>query len=88
MLTILQILYAFGSTFIACDLSQRIERAFEECNDVINQFKWYWFPIEIQRLLPLIMIAAQQPIEIKTFGSVACDRDTFKRVSTGILIEC
>jgi hypothetical protein len=45
---------------------------------MIDQFKWYLFPSEIQRMLPLILNFAQQPIEIKCFGNMKNDRDTFK----------
>lgn len=80
LVLILEAMYAFGVLIIACELGQRINLAFEECNDMIDQFEWYLFPVEIQRLLPLLWLVAQQPIEIVCFGSKACDRDTFKQV--------
>lgn len=76
-----EIFYAFSSLFLACELGQRMNLAFVECNDMIDQFGWYLFPAEIQRILPIIMNFAQQPTEIKCFGSVACNREIFKSVS-------
>ena len=75
-----QVIYAFGVLLITCELGQQINLAFIDCSDMIDQFDWYLFPIEIQRMLPLILNFAQQPIEVKCFGSAACDRETFKYV--------
>lgn len=76
-----QIIFAFGGIFMTCELGQRINLAFDECNEIINQFKWYLFPVKIQRMLPIILHYNQQPVDIKVFGSIACDRETFKYVS-------
>lgn len=74
-------IYSFGIMLTVCELCQRINQAFAECSYVVDQLHWYLFPTKIQRMLPMILIFTQQPIEIKCFGSVACDRATFKSVS-------
>ena len=79
--TIIEVAYAFGILFTACELGQRMNHAFNECNDMIDQFDWYLFPANIQRMLPIIINFAQQPIVIKCFGSTAAVRETFKYVS-------
>lgn len=84
LITAFQIFYAFFFMFIGCELSQRVNVAFDECNDMVEQFDWYLLPSEIQRMLPFIMHFSQQPVEINCFGSWACDRATFKYVSTPI----
>lgn len=81
LLTIFYAGYAFGVVFIICELGQRLTDAFEEINDEIDRFEWYLFPSEIQRMLPTIMISAQQPVVLECFGSIAGSRETFKRVS-------
>lgn len=73
-------IYSFGLLYLACDLGQRVKIEFNECKEMIEQFKWYSFPLKIQRMLPLILNFAQQPVEVKCFGSMPCDRKTFKRV--------
>ena len=67
-------------TFIACELGQRMSDAFEGIEFTIDQFDWHLFPIEIQQMLPMIMAAAQQPVLLECFGSIACTRETFKKV--------
>lgn len=82
LLISLQTAYAFGIMYIASELSQRISLAFEDCTKIINQFKWYAYPVDVQRILPIIMSYAQQPVEIQCFGSWTCGRENFKYVST------
>lgn len=82
LIILIEILYAFGVLFTACELGQRLNFAFDECNEMIGEFEWYKFPIEIQRMLPMLMCLAQQPVEIQTFGSVALKREAFKYVSS------
>lgn len=36
---------------------------------------------KIRRMLPTIMIAAQEPLHFEAYGNIPCTRDTFKRVS-------
>lgn len=79
-ITAIQTFYSFGVVFIACELCQRAKFAFEECIEMIDQFEWYFFPAEIQRMLPSIIHFTQQPIELKCLGSTACDREAFKSV--------
>ena len=81
LVTIFEIIYAFGVLFIACELGQRMNLAFSDCINIIDQFKWYSFPTEVQRILPIIINFAQQPHEVKCVGSASCDRETLKFVS-------
>lgn len=76
----IEVFYAFGVMFMTCELGQRINIAFVECGEMVEQFDWYLFPAEIQRMQPMILNITQQPFELKCFGSTACDRDTFKSV--------
>lgn len=77
---LLEVLYAFGIVFIVCELSQRIINAFGKINDIIDGFDWYLFPVEIQRILPVVIVNAQ-PMAIQYFGSLSCSREAFKKVS-------
>lgn len=70
---------------ISCELGQRNNCAFEECGQMIGEFEWYRLPNEIQRMLPLIINFAQQPVDIKCFGSATCDRETLKYVRASFI---
>lgn len=84
VVTIIKIFYAFSVLFIASELGQRVTLAFDGCDGLIDQFKWYLLPKEIQQMLPMVINFTQQPIEIKCFGSVASNRETFKYVSVRV----
>lgn len=66
--------------FIACELGQRINCAFDDINHTIEQSEWYLFPGEIKRMFPVIIANAQEPVSLECFGSIACTREVFKNV--------
>lgn len=73
-------IFSLTIVLIACELGQRMSDAFDEMNFTIGQFDCYLFPIEIQRMLPLIIANAQQPVTLECFGSIKCTREVFKNV--------
>lgn len=81
LMTVFMVCYAFGVVFVACEVGQRISNEFSEINDVIERFDWYLFPDELKKILPIVMNLAQRPVCIDFFGSIACSRDVFKKVS-------
>lgn len=69
--------------FIACELGERVSNEFEELDDAISSFNWYKFPQNTCRILPLIQMCTQQPVQIKVFGKkISCTREIFQKVST------
>lgn len=77
--------YAFGAVFIICELCQRVSNQCDDVGDIIGQAKWYLFPAKIQRILPLIIANVQEEVFVECFGSIACNRETFKRVNSLLL---
>lgn len=73
--------YAFGIVFISCEVGQRLCDAFEDINDTIELLDHYRFSMKIKRMLPTIMITAQETVFIECFGSITCVRESFKKVS-------
>lgn len=73
--------YAFGIILIICELGQRLTNACAQKADEIGKLEWYLLSREIQRMLPIILIGTQQPIELECFGGVTGIRETFKKVS-------
>lgn len=71
---------AIALVLVVCELGQRFSNAFQEFDLVINQLEWYSYPLIVQRMFPTLLINAHDPIVIKCFGSILCERDTFKRV--------
>lgn len=66
--------------FLTGELCQRVTNAFDDLNDAIDLFDWYLFPTKVQKMLPIIMINSQQPIDFECFGNITCSRESFKKV--------
>ena len=80
MITAFYTFYAYGTVFAICELSEHVGNLFNKINDIFGQLDWYLFPEKIQKMLPIVLAMTQQPIEIGCFGSIACTRETFKKV--------
>lgn len=72
--------YSFGVVFAVCEWGQSVTNAFEEITDEIETFDWYLFPLELQRMLPMILMVAQQSVEFECFGSISIRREYFRKV--------
>lgn len=83
--TAVEVFYAFGTIFLLCELGERLTIAYDELECEIEQYEWYLFPIEIQRLLPLVVINAQQLVAMQCFGRISSNRDAFKKVLTNFV---
>lgn len=82
----MEVLCAFGWLLISCELGERFRAEFDEISDVIDQFKWYSFPNKVQQRLSTIIFIAQLPVALEVFGSISCQRESFKNVSLNDLI--
>lgn len=80
-----QTVWTFIFIFIYCELGQRVSEEFNGPYDAICQLRLHLFPIEIKRMLPIIILGAQQPIDLRGYGNFSCNRDSFKSVS-GIML--
>lgn len=73
--------WSFTLIFLLCEFGERVTNRFDELNDTIYQSDWYKLPIGVKRMLPTVILAAQQPIGIHIFGRIWCTRGTFKNAS-------
>lgn len=72
--------YAFTVVFFASEIGQRFSDNFNKIEDAMGQLNWYLFPSNLQRMLLIVVINAQVPVDIKFFGSNTCSREQFKKV--------
>lgn len=77
--------WSFAFVFISCEFGERLSTAFSNINDVLIQFEWHSFPIEIMQMLPTIICNAQIPVIVGGIGNLVCTRWMFIKVSTIIL---
>ena len=74
--------YAFGIVPGICEVGQQIYNAFDEIDDEIEAFNWYLFPLKMRKMLPIILMVSQQPVQVDCFGSIFVLREAFKKVSS------
>ena len=74
--------WSYGFIFCLCECGQQVLDAFEEICDEIDRFNWYEFPIDIQKMLPIILIVSQEPVGMVAYGNIECKREIFKKVNT------
>lgn len=74
-------IFALALVFIISELGQRMSDTFDEIDSTLDKSDWYLFPIEIKRMLPMIIANAQEPVSLECFGSIICSRNTFKNVT-------
>lgn len=74
------LVWSFAIIFSVCEFGEGLSGTFGEINYLYDQFAWYLFPNDVQHMLSTLMIFAQRPIELRVFGSVSCERITFKKV--------
>lgn len=72
--------YSFALIFLFCEMSERVRASFEMINGAIYEMDWTAFPMETQRMMPVILAVAQRPVQLQAFGTTACSRQTFKTV--------
>lgn len=81
LFAILSTFIAFGALLLVCDLSERMSAEFISVGYMADQFSWYSFTYEMQRMLPTIFIHVNEPVNFKSFGGTTCSRSTYKSVS-------
>lgn len=80
MALFIQLFESFLTVFGVCELGERVCMAFNKINIEIEMLKWYLFPYEIRKLFPTILVVSQEPVGLTIFGSMLCNRKTFKEV--------
>lgn len=75
------LLFVFGSVFLACEVGQRFSNLFEDVNDQLDRLNWYLFPMKIQQMLPTILINAQEEVVIGYFGIINATRVQCQKVN-------
>lgn len=76
-------IWAVNLVLAVCELGQRFSNSFSEIDDRIGKLDWYLLPIEVKRMLPTIILYAEQPLIVTFFGSMSCCREQFKKVCQG-----
>lgn len=79
---VLESVSAFGLVGFSCEIGQQFTSKYDSIGVTLDKLRWYKLPMKMQRLLPVIILTAQQQLAIECFGSVLCLRTSFKSVSS------
>lgn len=79
--SLLSVVWSFVIVFAICEFGERLTMQFVVFSETISQCRWYTYPIEMQRILPILIANTQQPGFIESYGNIECTRDSFKKVS-------
>lgn len=80
MVSVASVFWSFAYIFLVCDFGERVSAGFGESYAVLCTFDWYLYPIDIQRMLHIIMISVQSPVVFRSFGNIPCTREQAKKV--------
>lgn len=80
LVLISEMFYSVVAVFMACEFGERLSNAFFQIDLGIAKLDWYRFPMDLWYMLPILIVAAQEPIELHAIGSISCRRLTFKNV--------
>lgn len=70
----LQWLFAF------CFFGEKVTRSIEDVNGMFYQCDWYVLPIEIQQLMPVVIMNAKKPIYIGKVAGLYSSLEVFGKV--------
>lgn len=76
-----QMFGAFFFVFLACECGEQVRHAYNEIECELHQLSWYRLPIELRKILPKVLLYAQEPVIIRGFGSFASSREVFRKAS-------
>lgn len=72
--------YAFGLTFVFCEIGQRLSDTFDDLADDFYQCEYESLPNNLQRMIPTLLVIMQNTPALQSLGSSPCSRETFKKV--------
>lgn len=75
-----QCFWSFATVFLYCYFGECVTHQFNVFYDKLYQRNWYLFPIEMQHMLLIFMLDAQQVVLLRGYGNIVCTRDYFKKV--------
>lgn len=80
---VIPLLFVFWSiVWIAffCELGEMVTNHFKIFNDELWQCDWYSCPVEIQRMLIIVIANTKQPMIIRGYARALCTREALKDV--------
>lgn len=72
---------SFAGLFGLCEFGERFRLAFDEIHSMIQlKINWYLVPVKAQKILAIMLIVTEKPVELDIFGSTSSNRNISKVV--------
>lgn len=78
----LKLFYSFGLTFVICEVGHQLSNIFDNLVNAFNQCEYESLSIDVQQMIPILLLAMQNTPALQSLGSFTCSRETFKNVNT------
>lgn len=78
---IMAVLWTNVMIFTHCEFGERVTLEFNVFHDELCHSDWYMFPMEMQKMLLIILSSTQQPAAIQGYANSECTRGAFKTVN-------
>lgn len=66
---------------VLCWCGEMVTHEFEIVSNELKKCKWYLLPLEMQKILLILITNAQHSTFIRGYGDIRCTRETFLNVS-------
>lgn len=77
---IVSMIWSFAANLICCNYGEYLVHRFDMVEQELYKSDWYLFPLEMQRMLIVVIPNLQHPTVIRGYGNVTCTRQTSKTV--------
>lgn len=81
MSALVLLFWSFLVILLLCNFGEQVSSEFELIYNDVYDCDWYTFPIEIQRMVLLIMVSSEKPAVFQGFGNFLLKRETSKMVN-------
>lgn len=88
MISLILALWVISLILMICEFGERLTNQYEKFYYEFGQCDWYLFPLEIQRVLPIIISNIRKPAVIQGYSNTVCRREACKMVNLFTTILC
>lgn len=73
-------IFTFEAIALYCEFGERVTNRFDDIDNAITDLDWHFMSHKIQKVLPIVLMATQEPVIVIGFGNISFTRETFKKV--------
>lgn len=78
----LMVCFSLSMVYVAilCLYGNHVTTEFEAANAAIYNCSWYEYPLEMQKMLKMMLMVSQKPVIIQGHMNTQCTREVLKKV--------